>query len=191
MSTTAKAYVTPEEYLALERKAKVKSEYYDGEMFAMGGATRQHVLIVTNIVGELRQQLRQKRCNVYSTDLRLKVSSTGLYTYPDVIAVCGEEEYWDEQKDALLNPTVLLEVLSESSKDYDRGRKFEHYRSLDSLKEYLLVAQDKYHVEHYVRQPGNQWLLTESRRLEDTIELQSIECGLALDEVYAKVEFSK
>ena len=188
MSLQPKTRFTPEEYLALERKAECKSEYFNGEIFAMSGATPQHVLIVTNVVSELRGQLKSRPCTVYSTDLRLKVSATGLYTYPDVIVVCGEPQFNDDHKDTLLNPTLIVEVLSESTKDYDRGGKFEQYRMLESFIEYVLIAQDKHHVEHFVRQPDNRWLLSETNRLEDTLELTSIGCNLALTEVYDKVE---
>src|SRR5262245_7965092 len=188
MPSQLKARLTPEEYLAIERKATYKSEYVNGEMFAMSGASPRHVLIVTNVVAELRQQLKQRPCTVYSTDLRVKVRPTGLYTYPDVIVVCGQPQFDDEQQDTMLNPTVIVEVLSESTKDYDRGGKFEHYRSLMSLAEYILIAQDKSHVEHFVRQPDNRWLLAETNRLDDTIHLPSIECHLELAEVYDKVD---
>jgi Uma2 family endonuclease len=188
MSSQPKTYLTPEEYLAIERKAECKSEYFNGEMFAMVGASERHVLIVTNVVAELRGQLRRRPCTVYATDLRVRVSPTGLYTYPDVIVVCGQPQFADDQKDTLLNPTLIVEVLSESTKDYDRGGKFEHYRTLASLSEYVLIDQAKYHVEHFVRQPDNRWLLSETNRLEDTIHLLSVDCDLALAEVYDKVE---
>jgi len=188
MSLQPKTRFAPEEYLALERKAECKSEYFNGEIFAMSGATPQHVLIVTNVVSELRGQLKSRPCTVYSTDLRLKVSATGLYTYPDVIVVCGEPQFDDDQKDTLLNPTLIVEVLSDSTKDYDRGGKFEQYRMLKSFIEYVLIAQAKHHVEHFVRQPDNHWLFSETNRVEDTLELSSIGCNLALTEVYDKVE---
>ncbi len=188
MSTQPKTRYTPEEYLALERAAAYKSEYYDGEIFAMSGASRRHVLIVTNLVGELHGQMKKRDCEVYSADMRLKVSATGAYTYPDVIVVCGKPQFSDEQKDTLLNPNVIVEVLSESTQGYDRGGKFEQYRTLESFKEYLLVAQDKPHVEHFVRQDDNRWLLTETNKMEDSIELSSIGCTLPLAEIYDKVE---
>ncbi len=188
MTSRAKASITPEEYLTIERQAAYKSEYFNGEMFAMSGASPRHVLIVTNVVAELRRQLKPRPCTVYSTDLRVKVSPTGLYTYPDVIVVCDQPQFNDEQKDTLLNPTLIVEVLSESTKDDDRGEKFEHYRTLTSLAEYVLIAQDKPHFEHFVRQPDNRWLLAETNRLEDTIHLPSIACDLALAEIYDKVD---
>jgi Uma2 family endonuclease len=191
LSTHPQKRIPPEEYLALERKAAHKSEYLNGKIFAMGGASERHVLIVTNIVSELRGQLKKRPCSVYSTDLRVKVAPTGLYTYPDVIVVCGKALFDDDQKDTLLNPTLIVEVLSESTKDYDRGGKFEHYRTVESFKEYVLVAQDKPHVEHFVRQPDRRWLLSETNRIEDTLDLTSIGCRLALVEVYDKVEMAE
>ena len=188
MSTQPKTHYTPEEYLELESAAEFKSEFFNGEIFAMSGASRRHVLIVTNLVGELRTQLKKRDCEVYSADMRVRVSPSGLYTYPDVIVVCGEAQFSDEQKDTLTNPNVIVEVLSESTKDYDRGGKFEQYRTLESFREYVLVAQDKPHVEHFMRQPDNRWILTETNLLEDSIELSSIGCTLALTEIYDKVD---
>jgi Uma2 family endonuclease len=188
MSLQPKTHLTPEEYLTIERKAEYKSEYLNGEMFAMSSASPQHVLIVTNVIAELRGQLKHRPCTAYSSDLRVRVNPTGLYTYPDVVVVCGQPQFADDERDTLLNPTLIVEVLSESTKDYDRGGKFEHYRTLASFSEYVLVAQDRYHVEHFVRQPDNRWLLAETNRLADTIHLSSIDCDLALTEVYDKVE---
>jgi Uma2 family endonuclease len=186
MSSLLKTYFTPEEYLELERQAEYKSEYCNGEIFAMGGASPRHVLIVTNVASELRAQLKDRPCTVYAADLRVRVSSTGLYTYPDVV-VCDTPGFADDQKDTLINPTLIVEVLSKSTKNYDRGEKFEQYRTLASCKEYVLIAQDKHHVEHNVRQPDNTWLLSETNHVEDYIELVTIGCTLLLSEVYAKV----
>jgi Uma2 family endonuclease len=188
MTSQPQPRLTPEEYLAIERQAAYKSEFFNGEMYAMSGASPQHVLIVTNVVAELRQQLKLRPCTVYSTDLRVKVSPTGLYTYPDVIVVCVQPQFNDQQKDTLLNPTLIVEVLSDSTQDYDRGEKFEHYRTLPSLTEYVLIAQDKLRLEHFVRQPDNRWLLAETNRLDETLHLPSIDCELALAEVYDKVD---
>jgi len=182
---------TPEEYLALERSCAERHEYFAGEMFAMGGATERHNLIVTNVVGELRQQLKDRPCRTYANDMRVKVAPTGLYTYPDVVVVCGEARFADEQRDTLLNPTILIEVLSKSTEAYDRGEKSENYRQLESLAEYLLISQDKCHVEHYVRQPDRQWLLSETDALEQTVRLAAIGCQLALAEMYDKVDLPK
>ncbi len=188
MSLQPKIHPTPEEYLELERKADYKSEYLNGEIYAMGGASPRHVLIVTNIASELRNQLKNRPCMVYSTDLRVQVSPQGLYTYPDVLVVCDTPQFSGQRRDTLTNPTLIVEVLSKSTKDYDRGEKFEQYRAIKSFKEYVLVAQDKYHVEHFVRQSDNTWFFSETNRLEDILELITIGCHLKMSEVYDKVE---
>jgi len=188
MSLQPSAYLTPKEYLALERGAEYKSEYLAGEIFAMAGTSERHNLIAGNVFAELHTQLRKRPCKVYVSDVRLKVNRTGLYTYPDVMVVCGETQFADDQQDMILNPTVIIEVLSESTEGYDRGKKFEHYRKLDSLSEYILIAQDRFHVERYVRQPDNQWLLAETDNVHDTLSLTSIACNLALADIYDKVE---
>lgn len=188
MASQTKPRYTPKEYLAIERDSEGRSEYFGGEIFAMSGASERHNLIVTNVVRELSLQMKGKPCKVYSSDMRVKVNATGLYTYPDVVALCGKARFDDEHKDTLVNPMVIIEVLSQSTEAYDRGQKFEHYRKVDSLNEYLLVSQEKHHVEHYVRQPGNHWLLSEASSLEDTIRLPSINSALALSEIYDKVE---
>lgn len=189
MASNPKPRYTPEEYLALERSCEAKHEYYNGEIFAMGGASPQHVSIVTNLVVELGSQVKQGPFRVYSTDLRVEVSPAGLYTYPDVIVICEPPKFSDEQKDTLLNPVLIIEVLSDSTGDYDRGGKFEQYRTIESFQEYLLIAQDRPHVEHYVRQPDKSWVLHETNRLEDTIHLKSVPCSLSLSEIYNKIDF--
>jgi Uma2 family endonuclease len=188
MSLQPQRRYTPEEYLALERKAEYKSEYFAGEIFAMSGASERHNLIVANVVAALHTQFRNRPCKVYPGDMRVKVNTTGLYTYPDVVALCGEAQFDDEQRDTLLNPTVIVEVLSPSTEAYDRGDKFGHYRKLASLAEYVLISQEKSHIEHYLRQPDNQWLLSEASDLQDVMQLPSIGCVLLLAEVYDKVE---
>jgi Uma2 family endonuclease len=190
MSSQPKTFITPEEYLEIERAADHKSEYYEGEMFAMAGGSLRHAWIIMNIGGELRQQLKGRPCFITASDLRLQVSPTGLYTYPDVMVVCGEPQYAGDQKDTLLNPSVIIEVLSDSTRDYDLGRKFQHYRTLSSLREYLMVAQDKPHIDHWLRQDENRGMLTEYNGLSQSITLPSIECVLALSEVYDKVDWA-
>jgi Uma2 family endonuclease len=189
MDAQSKPHLTPEEYLAIERHAEVRSEYLDGEMFAMTGGSFPHNLIVANVVGELRQQLKKRPCQVLPSDLRVHIPATGLYTYPDVVVVCGDARFEDQFVDTLLNPILLVEVLSPTTEAFDRGKKFEHYRSIPSLAEYLLIAQDEPRVEQYLRQDGNRWLLTVISGLEGTLALPSIECALALAEVYDKVSF--
>ena len=191
MSALPESLLTPQEYLARERRAETKSEYLRGEVFAMTGASRQHNLIAGNVAAELHQRLRDRPFEIYQSDMRVKVSPTGLYTYPDVTVVCGEPEFEDAQVDTLLNPKVLVEVLSPSTADYDRGRKFTHYRRLSSLHEYLVISQDRPLVEHYVRQGQDAWVLTEERSLQAAVDLPSIDCQLPLSEIYLKVRFSE
>jgi Uma2 family endonuclease len=182
---------TAEEYLAMERAGQDKSEFIDGEIVAMGGASEPHNLIVTNIAGELSVQLRGRQCRVYASDMRVDVRESGLYAYPDVVALCGEPILPDDQQDNLRNPALIIEVLSKSTEGYDRGRKFMKYRRIESLLEYLLVAQDKTHVEHYTRQPTDGWLLSESIALGDEVHLSSIDCHLKLSVIYDKVSISE
>jgi Uma2 family endonuclease len=191
MSRQIKPYVTPEEYLALERKAEDKSEYLHGEIFAMTGASRKHNLISINTASSLNQQLRGRPCEVYVSDMRVKVTDRGLYTYPDVVVVCDGPKFEDEYLDTLLNPTVLFEILSKTTERYDRIAKSAYYRTVQSLAEYLLVSQDDYRIEQYVRRPDGHWLLTDIRGLENVVELQSISCSLALRDVYDKVSLDK
>ena len=191
MSTRPKPFLTPEQYLTSERAGDQKREYYQGEVFAMVGASFEHVGITANLVASLHGQLQGRPCRVFSSDLRVKVSRTGLYTYPDVGVVCDEPEFDDQHNDTLLNPKVIIEVLSPSTEGYDRGKKFAHYRTVESLVEYLLVSQDQPRVEQYIRQPNDDWLLHEAAELEETIHLRSIECDLKLSDVYANVELSE
>ena len=188
VSPATAAYYTAAEYLALERRATYKSEYVNGHIIAMSGASRRHNLIAANISRELSSQLRGRPCESYISDMRVRVSETGLYTYPDVVAVCGDIRFADEQTDTLLNPTVIVEILSASTEAYDRGDKFAHYRRLASLHDYVLVSQDAVRVEHYVRQ-GEKWVLSEASLLTDTVSLASIQCTLVLEDIYDKVRF--
>jgi Uma2 family endonuclease len=183
----ARMVYTPEEYLARERMAEAKSEYLDGEVLAMAGASRVHNLIRVNLSRELSQQLRGRPCEAYTADMRVRVSRTGLYAYPDVVVACDEIQFEDDQVDTLLNPVVVIEVLSPKTEAYDRGEKFAHYRRLDSLQEYLLVSQDKVRVERYVRQ-GDQWVLTELSAPDDILQIDAIECSVRMADVYERVE---
>jgi Uma2 family endonuclease len=163
-------------------------EFFDGEMFAMAGAGEAHNVLVGNLVTGLNNQLRSRPCRVYPSDMRVRVGATGLYTYPDVVVVCGERRFLDERRDTLLNPSLLIEVLSPSTEAYDRGRKFEYYRSIESFGEYLLVSSDRVHADLYTRQPDGRWLLTSAGRLEDSLDLQCVGCRLALADLYEKVD---
>lgn len=189
MQPQAKPYLSPEAYLRLERRAETRSEYLDGEIYALAGASRTHNLIATNLIISLGTQVRGRPCEVYSSDMRIKVCATGLYTYPDVAVVCGSPRFEDRQKDTLLNPGVIIEVLSPSTETYDRGAKFDHYSSLESLSDYLLVAQDGPKIGHFVRQPEGKWLFCQYRSLNDVIPINSIDCVLSLADVYDKVEW--
>jgi len=188
MRAAAEMTCPPAEYLAFERSSAEKHEYLAGEVFAMTGASRAHNLIVLSVASELRRQLKQRPCQVFANDLRVKVDASGLYTYPDVVVVRGAARFEDEQVDTLVNPTLIVEVLSDSTEAYDRGEKFEHYRKLNSLSEYLLVAQDRPHVDQFVRQADAQWLLAEWHGRTATVPLSSVAAALTLDEVYDKLE---
>jgi Uma2 family endonuclease len=182
--------MSPQEYLEIERNAEFKSEYCEGKMSAMPLNNEQHGLITGNIAGELKGQLKGKRCRVMSNDLRVRVLPSGLYTYPDVVVVCGESQHADNRKDTLLNPTVLVEVLSDSTRDYDIGRKFQFYRGLPSLREYLMVAQDAPHIVQWTRQDEHRGALSEANNLNDSVQLTSIGCTLALRDVYDQVNWA-
>jgi len=183
------SFITPEEYLVRERAAEYKSEYFNGEIFAMAGASRPHNLITGNIYGELYIQLKSRSCNVYPSDMRLKVSATGLCTYLDVMVVCGEEQFDDAEEDTLLNPTLIVEVLSKSTQNFVRGTKFEHYSKIHSFQEYLLVSQNRPRLELYTKQSVGRWMLAEFESLDEMVKLASINCELALKDVYRQVNF--
>jgi Uma2 family endonuclease len=178
---------TAERYLAFERASDQRHEYLNGQVYAFAGASANHNLIAGNTFASLHAQLRQRTCTVYPSDMRLKVSHTGLYTYPDISVVCGTPQLEDDQRDTLLNPTLIVEVLSPSTESYDRGRKFQHYRMLESLREYLLIAQDSIRIEHYTRQANGQWLLADVSQPDGSLELSSIGCTLLVADVYEKV----
>jgi Uma2 family endonuclease len=183
----AEPYYTPAEYLALERQADTRSEYLHGRIFAMAGASEEHNLIAGNLFGELYIRFRDRPCRAYVGDMRVRVTDTGLYTYPDVVALCGEPRFEDAEVDTLLNPQVVVEVLSPKTEAYDRGEKFAHYRRLESVREYVLIAQDRVSVEVFRRQ-GEHWLLTDLRAPEDVLRLESVGCDVLLSAIYAKVE---
>ena len=186
---TALKRITPQEYLIRERKASIKSEFYQGEIFAIGGGSANHSLIAANFVGEARNSLKGRQCAVFNSDLRLQVQSTGLYTYPDATIVCGELLFDDDHRDTLLNPTVIVEVLSDSTEKYDRGKKSNHYRQIASLKELILIAQDRSHVERFTRQPNGDWLFHEQKELTADFELKSLGISIAISELYRGVKF--
>jgi Uma2 family endonuclease len=191
MYQLAEQFITAADYLALERQADAKSEYLNGSIYAMSGASRSHNRITVNLTAALHAQLKRKPCEPFTGDLRVKVSPTGLYTYPDVVVVCGEPRFEDQHVDTLLNPTVIIEVLSDSTEAYDRGEKFAHYRALESLTDYLLVAQDQPRIEHFRRQPDGQWLYSAADGLDSQVAIANIGCVLQLAEVYERVAFAE
>jgi Uma2 family endonuclease len=182
------------EYLWLERQSGSKSEFYQGEIFAMAGRSYAYNRLVGNIYGQLYSQLRGRTCEPHNSDMRLKIQATGLHTYPDIFVTCNELEFADFKKDTLLNPTLIIEVLSSSTESYDRGEKFRQYRQIPTLKEYVLVSQWEYSLEHYVLQSpeapdsSGGWLLHSYTSLEQGIILPSIGCALQLGDIYEKVD---
>lgn len=189
MSTARKITISPEQFLVQERKAPFKSEYYQGEVFAMAGASRKHVRISTNLISEVHQQLKGKSCGIYGPDLRLKVESTGLMTYPDALIVCDNPYFVDDFFDTIVNPQVLFEILSPSTEKYDRGAKAAQYRQIPSLLEYILIAMNEVRVEQYQRQPDGGWLLTEHTQLTESMRLGSIPVVVSLADIYQQVDF--
>jgi len=187
MPAIPKSNITETDYLKLERQAANKSEYYKGEIFAMAGATKEHNKIVASIIGALSQHLKGKKCSYFPSDLRVHNNYNGFYTYPDVTIVCGEEEYLDDKFDTLLNPTVIFEVLSAATEDYDRGTKFKLYRSIPSLQNYVLVSSTEYAAEVY-RRSGDKWILSTAKDKGNYIHISAINYDLPLSDVYAQID---
>ena len=182
--------LSPDEYLAIERQAPYRSEYYAGEIFAMAGGSPRHSRIKTNVLTQLNLRLQNQPCTPYDSDLRIRVPETNLYTYPDASVICGDLEFDDEQNDTVLNPTLIVEVLSPSTEAYDRGMKFDQYRRLESLREYVLVSQDAPRIERFLRNDDGTWNLAVVNGLEESVNLLSIGVTLPLAEVFLKVDFA-
>jgi len=189
MSTAPTRRISPQEYLAQERRADFKSEYLRGEVFAMAGATYEHTVIKDNLARKAGNQLENGPCRALTSDMRVKVGATGLYTYPDIAIVCDKPQFEDEAFDTLLNPRAVVEVLSDSTEKYDRGAKFGHYRQVPSLEEYVLVAQDRPLIERFLRQEDNSWVLTVFEGLSSTFAFASVPVRIPLSEIYSGVEF--
>lgn len=188
MTAQPKPFITEEMYLEQERSSTTKHEYYDGNIYLMAGASEQHNLIALNIAATLHALLRGKGCRTYPSDMRLKVIKTGLNTYPDFTIVCGQSQFTDPiKRDTLINPIVIIEILSPSTERYDRGMKFQHYRTIPSFQEYILVSQDKYHIERFIRQENNEWVLSEAVGLEAVMPIASVQGALTLQDVYEQV----
>ncbi len=189
MSAVPKVRLTSAEYLTRERAASFRSEFFRGEMFAMAGASFEHTLIKDNLSWALRNALRETSCTTMTADLRVKVSATGLYTYPDVIVLCGPPELEDQHGDTLLNPQVIFEILSDSTEKYDRGKKFGHYRTIATLREYVLVSQDSPLCERFIRESDGSWNLREFRGLEIEFALATVAARIKMADVYQGVTF--
>lgn len=183
--------LTPAQYLSQERQSETKSEYFDGEIFAMAGASREHNQISANLVRVLGNQLLDKPCNVYSSDMKVKIEKVRKYTYPDVVVACQAERFEDDKRDVLLNPVVIIEILSDSTEAYDRGKKFLHYQLLGSLLAYLLVSQDTGRIEKFSRQDGNGWNYSVFNGMDAIVEIESIGCALPLREIYRKLDWNE
>ena len=190
MENLAYKYKTPEEYLSFERGAVQKHEYYKGEVFAMSGNTIPHNRIQVNLLRRVGNHLDGKRCEVFGGELRVHVPVNEWYTYPDAIIVCDEPQLLDEEFDTILNPTVIVEILSKSTQSYDRGDKFSLYRSIPSLQQYILISSLKMGVEHHQRQPDNSWLLKETSNEQDSLYISPIQLYLPLSQIYAGVTFN-
>ncbi len=179
-----------EEYLAFDRASEVKHEYYGGEVFAMTGASYVHNVIVGNTYTSLRAQLQGGPCRVNLSDLRVQVAATGLFTYPDLTVVCGPPQFSHGQRDVLINPALIVEVLSPSTEGYDRGKKFAHYRAIESLRAYVLITQDDYHIEHFAQQANGLWLLSDATGADGKLQLPTLDCFLTLADIYQETTLS-
>jgi Uma2 family endonuclease len=184
MASLPDAPLTEEQYLRIEREADFKSEFHDGRMYAMAGSSPNHSLLSGAILVLLFRQI-PPGCRVFSPDLRIKVAPSGLYTYPDCSVICGELQYFGDQKDVITNPLLIVEVLSPSTEAYDRGKKFESYRTIESFREYLLIHQDRRHVEHYSKQDDGSWVLREHSGVEGSVSISRLGVRISLGELYA------
>jgi Uma2 family endonuclease len=184
-----KTTFTPAEYLAMEEVAEYKSEYYNGEIFAMSGGTTDHSLIAVNLTTALSQRLEPTPCRVFNSDMRLYIERSGLYTYPDGMVICGKIELVKGRNDTVTNPLLIVEVLSESTRDYDRGARFNFYKQIPTLQEYVVVESERPHVECYRRTAGDQWLVEMVDDLDATVRLESIACDIPLRQIYSKVSW--
>jgi Uma2 family endonuclease len=189
MTAQPQKYYSAAEYLELEREADYKSEYYHGEIFAMAGAGHNHNRVVENLTGECYIAFKGKQCRTYSSDQRLHIPANGLYTYPDLLIICGKNEYLDEKKDTILNPSVIVEVLSDSTEAYDRGEKFHFYRSIPSLNEYVLINSRSLAAEVFRKNEEGLWFLSsEAYKLAESITLASVDLTIAMEDIYAETE---
>ena len=191
MSTVPKTRLTTKQYLEKERAAQYRSEFFRGEMFTMVGASRKHNLIAGNVSRRIGEQFDGRPCEVYQSDMRVKANATGLYTYPDTVATCDEPRFEDSHVDTLVNPKAIVEVLSPSTELWDRGKKFEHYRSIPSLREFILISQNHVLVEKFAINADGEWALRDYRTLEDILVLDSISCQIKLSDIFARIDFTE
>jgi Uma2 family endonuclease len=186
MASLPDYHLSPEEYLSIERRAEFKSEYIEGMTYAMAGGSERHNLLTGNLVTELNIQLRTTDCKVYPSDMKVRPPNARKLFYPDVSVVCGETQFADDERDVILNPVLIAEVLSDSTEAFDRGKKFSSYQQIESLREYLLVSQGECVVEHYLRQEAG-WFYTKAAGLDAGLTLPALNCRLALSDLYNKV----
>jgi Uma2 family endonuclease len=189
MQNLAIKYISPEEYLAMEETAAYKSEYYQGEIFAMAGASFNHIQIVSNVGSDLSRALRNTNCRAMMNELRVWVKTKDLFVYPDVTVVCGKPVFYENRNDTITNPLVIVEVLSDSTKNYDRGEKFEFYRAIPTFQEYILIDQHRVHVEHFFIDAEKKWGLLEFNKLSDVLKLTKIDFQISLQDIYHRIEF--
>lgn len=188
MSSLPKTHLTEEQYLEIERTAERRSEFYRREMFAMAGASEAQILMVGNLYALIRPQLQSRGCKAYVIDMRVRVSTTGSYFYPDLAIVCGPPEIVKGPPDTLLNPAVVVEVLSQSTELWDRGKKFDDYKTVSSLNQYLLISSDQVHLDLFTRQPSGDWLMSSFDKVEQTVELSAIGCHVPIAAIYEGID---
>ncbi len=188
MSALPESFLSEQEYLTGERIATIKHEYINGRVYAQAGASRNHNVLVSNTIIALGNLLKKRSCTVFPSDLRVAIPKKRTYVYPDITVVCGHERFTDLHNDTLLNPTIIIEVLSPSTEAYDRGAKFERYRHIASLQEYILIAQNRIHIEQFVRQADNQWTLTLYNHTDEVLVLSSIQGQVLIRDLYTKIE---
>ncbi len=182
-------YVSAEDYLRMERTSQQKHEYYQGEVFAMAGASLNHNDIFTNLFGHLSLKLKGKGCKPYGSDLRVHIPMNTLYTYPDISIVCGKPETTDNAFDTITNPCIIIEILSSSTKSYDRGDKFNLYRQIPTLQEYILIDSETVSVEHFVRTDVHEWRLTELKDITDVFMIKTVAIRITLESLYLDINF--
>lgn len=178
-----------EEFLAMEEKSDIKHEYYKGEIFAFAGASINHNQIISNLSALFHNAFKNSKCRGFSNDLRVRVQEKDFFTYPDILVICGKPEFFNNRTDTVTNPVLIIEALSDSTKNYDRGEKFEFYRSIPSLKDYILVDQYKIHLEHFSKTSKNKWALTEYFEKSDALTIPDINVNILLEDIYDRVDF--